>query len=417
MQTPATFDAIYSPLHPYSTKNLNKRVILDMVRFSQDGVSRADLARQMDLTRAAVTSIVNDLIQDGLVRETEAVVDQVGSAGGRPPIRLEINPRRSTVLGVDMASTHLTIVLANFAGQTLREVELPFNIKHHPEACLQEVDRQIRRLIDQAGISFDGISAVVIAVPGPVDVALGGVCAPPIMPGWDGIPIRDILCSQWNVPVSIGNDAEYGALGEWAYGAGRGLHNLAYIKVGSGVGAGLLLDGHIYRGATGCAGEIGHITIQENGPLCSCGNHGCLEALTGGNAVAAHAREAVKAGRDTLLAAIQPPETIAAWNVIELAQKGDQVAMEIIADAGSYLGIAIASMVNLFNPEMVVVGGGVSQAGDLLLNPVRQAVQLRSLRSAAEAVSIKPAVLGNRSTSTGAVVQAIDLALDQLTDR
>jgi glucokinase len=235
------------------------------------------------------------------------------------------------------------------------------------------------------------------------------------MPGWDGYPIRSHLKDLWGIPVSIGNDAEMGALGEWAYGAGRGESNLAYIKVGSGVGAGLLLDGQIYRGTTGTAGEIGHVTIQENGPLCTCGNHGCLEAMAGGQAIARKAQEAVRAGRRTQLSSIDP-EKILARDVATAARRGDLVAQQIITDAGAYLGIAVASLVNLFNPGMVVIGGGVSQLGDLLLDPIRKAVQERSLRSAAQAVRITSAVLGRRSSSMGAVVQAINVSLDRLVE-
>jgi len=200
-------------------------------------------------------------------------------------------------------------------------------------------------------------------------------------------------------------------LGEWAYGAGRSQHNLAYIKVGTGIGSGLLLDGQVYRGATGCAGEIGHITIQENGPLCSCGSYGCLEALAGGRAIARKAREAVLAGRRTQLAAIEPVETITARDVAEAARLGDLVAQQIVTTAGGYLGIAIADLVNLFNPGLIVVGGGVAQMGDLLLDPIRRAVRERSLRPAAQAVRITAAVLGRRSSCMGAVVQAVSLAL------
>ncbi len=416
MQSPSVVDFLYTPSHPLNTKNLNKRVILDMIRFSTNGVSRADLARQMDLTRAAITTIVNDLIEADLVRETETDLD-TASSGGRRPIHLEINPQHSKILGVDMAVTHLSLLLADFSAHVISDVELPFDIKNNPQECLQEVDRQARRLLERAGLTFQDIIAAAVAVPGPVVNSFGGVSAPPIMPGWDGIPIRDILSAQWNIPVVIGNDADFGALGEWAYGAGRGEQNLAYIKVGSGIGAGLLLDGHIYVGSTGCAGEIGHTTIQENGPVCSCGSQGCLEALAGGNAIAQRAKEAVRAGKRTLLSNISPSAGITARDVAEAARLGDLVAQQIITSAGSYLGIAIASLVNVFNPSLVVVGGGVAQVGDLLLNPVRQTVHERSLRPAAQALRISTAVLGRRSTGIGSVVQAINLALDQLTER
>ena len=408
-------DPVFLSPFSYGTKNLNKRLILDMIRFMPGGVSRADLARQMDLTRSAITTIINDLITEGLVRETEDEgTATLPMTSGRRPIILEVNPLRSHVIGIDMGATHLGILLADFSAHVLAEVEMPFNILNSPQACLDEIDLQVRALLKRANLDFHSISAIGMGVPGPVIFEAGMVSAPPIMPGWDDYPIREQLRQRWNIPVMVANDAEMGALGEWAYGSGRGERNLAYIKVGSGVGAGLLLDGRLYRGDTGCAGEIGHVTIQEDGPRCSCGNYGCLESLAGGNAVAQRGREAVQAGRRTQLASITPVEAITAQHVADAARRGDLVSQQIVTSAGTYLGIAIASLVNLFNPGMVVVGGGVAQMGDLLLDPVRKAVRERSLRSAAHTVRITSAVLGRRSSGIGAVVQAINLALDQM---
>jgi glucokinase-like ROK family protein len=392
-------------------KTINKRVILDMIRFTPGGISRAELARQMDLTRSAISSIIDDLKGKGLVDEIET-----GPAtGGRRPILLAINPRYGYIVGIDMGATHLGIVLTDYSAHVLEEIEHPFLVTDGPNRCLTQIDSHLAELLGQANININQISAIGMGVPGPIVTETGEVSSPPIMPGWDGFPIRNHLEELWQVPVMIGNDAELGALGEWAYGAGRGENNLVYIKVGTGVGAGLLLDGQIYRGATGFAGEIGHVTIEENGPLCTCGNHGCLEAMAGGYAIARKAREAIEAGRRTQLSAISP-DNIHAVNVAAAAQRGDLIAQQIITDAGVYLGIAIASMINFLNPTLVVIGGGVSQLGDLLLEPIRKTVMERSLNSAAKVVRITSAVLGRRASSMGAVVQAINLSLDRLVD-
>lgn len=396
----------------YNVKNLNKRVILDLIRFTPGGISRAELARQMELTRSAVSTIIDDLLHSGLVREAA----NGPTTGGRRPILLEINPKSGYVVGVDMGATHLGLVAADFSAHVLQETEIPFDVKLPPETSLQTVDAALRELLGKAGLALEEVRGIGVGVPGPVVAEAGMVSAPPIMPGWDGYPIRARLQDLWQCPVSLNNDAELGALGEWAYGAGRGERHLAYIKVGTGIGAGLLLEGRIYRGATGCAGEIGHITILDHGPLCSCGNRGCLEAMAGGEAIARKGREAVLSGRRTQLSAIQPVEAVTAREVAAAARLGDLVAQQIVTEAGGYLGIAIANVVNLFNPNMVVVGGGVAQMGDLLLEPIRQAVRERSLRPAAQAVRIMAATLGRRSSSMGAVVQAINAALNQLTE-
>ena len=226
---------------------------------------------------------------------------------------------------------------------------------------------------------------------------------------------RATLEKRWNCPVSLNNDAELGAVGEWAYGAARSAANLAYIKVGTGVGAGLLLDGHIYRGATGSAGEIGHLTIDPNGTLGTCGNRGCLETFASGTAIARLAREAVAKNQPTQLAQIKRDQ-ITAKNVADEARRGDLTAQQIIAEAGAQLGVALAGLVNLINPNMVVVGGGVAQIGDLFLEPVRREVKRRSLPGSVNTMQITTALLGRRSIGMGALVQAISIALHRIAD-
>lgn len=394
-------------------KNVNKHAVLDLIRFTPGGISRVELAQRMDLSRAAMTAIVNDLLGTDVIHETEAR----NSQSGRPPIILEINAKHGHVVGVDMGATHLGLVLADFSGHVLDEVEIPSNIADGPAACLQRADEQVRSVLAKNNMQMSQIMAIGLGVPGPVASEAGMVYAPPIMPGWDGFPIQASLQEKWGLPVALNNDAELGALGEWAFGAGRGENYLAYIKVGTGVGSGLLLNGQIYRGATGSAGEIGHLTIEENGPLCACGNTGCLEAVAGGRAIAQQAQEAVRKGQRTLLATLGPAENLTARDVAAAARRGDLVAQQIITRAGRYLGIAIAGLVNLVNPNVVVVGGGVAQIGDLLLQPIRDTVSRRSLQASARTVKINTAILHRRSSSMGAVVQALSIALHQVAER
>lgn len=408
-----TLETLQSLLHGHHAKNLNKHIILDLVRFSQSGISRAELARQMGLSRAAITAIVNDLIERNLLRETESQL----SASGRRPISLDVNPQAGLVVGIDMGATHLDMVLADFSGRVVHEIQdNDFRVTVGPAVCLPMVNEQMRRLLHEAGIGVEQVMAIGMGVPGPVQAGAGMVSAPPIMPGWDNYPIQQQLQEMWHLPVVLDNDADLGALGEWAYGAGRNEQHLAYIKVGSGIGAGLLFNGQIYRGAAGYAGEIGHITIRGQGAVCSCGNRGCLEAVAGGTAIARQAREAIAANRRTQLSSIQPVEQITARDVAVAARMGDLVAQQIVAEAGANLGVAVAGLVNLFNPTMVVIGGGVAQMGDLLLEPIRQAVQERSLRASSHVVRIVAAVLGRRSTSMGAVAQALTFALHRLAE-
>jgi len=385
---------------------------VDLIRFADRGISRADLADKMGLTRAAVTIIINDLISNGILFNTESR----SVASGRPPVVLEINPNQGRVAAIDMGAMHLSVALGDFSAHILEEIEVPFRVDQGPKACLQEADNILRELLKKRGLSTTDLSGIGVGVPGPVIAGKGMVMAPPIMPGWDRFPIRATLESQWGSSVTLNNDAELGALGEWAYGAGRGEKNLAFIKVGSGIGAGLIINRQIYGGNTGSAGEIGHLTIDENGPLCACGNHGCLEAFAGGHAIASQAKKLVASGKRTLLSE-KNLESITAGDVAEAARRGDLPAQEIIKRSGTFIGIAIAGLINLMNPSTVVIGGGVAQVGDLLTGPIRQAVRERSLRASEHSVRITTATLGRRSSLMGALVQAINVAIHAAIDR
>ena len=390
----------------YNVKSFNKHAALDLVRFSGTGMSRTDLAEQMGLTRAAVSLIVKELLESNVVQEAESR----SAPSGRPPIVLEVNPGYGLVGAIDMGATHMSIALADFTARIYEESDFPFDIKDKPEVCLAKADQNLRKMLERHGLSISNLSAVGIGVPGPVITEAGMVVAPPIMPGWDRFPIRARLEKMWQCPVTLNNDAELGALGEWAYGAGRGEKNIAYIKVGSGIGAGLILNKQIYGGTMGAAGEIGHLTIDENGPLCNCGNRGCLEAFAGGHAIAKQGQELAKSGKRTQLAEI-PIEKITALEVAEAARRGDLYAQEILRRAGTYIGIAIAGLINLFNPSAVIIGGGVSQVGDIISTPIRQAVRERAMRASEQSVRITTGTLGRRSVLIGATVQAVNVAI------
>ena len=390
----------------YNVKSFNKHAALDLIRFSGTGMSRTELAEHMGLTRAAVSLIVKELLESNVVQEAESR----SAPNGRPPIVLEVNPRGGLVGAIDMGATHMAIALADFTARIHQESEFPFDIKDGPETCLAEANQNLQKMLKERNLSIADLSAVGIGVPGPVITEAGMVVAPPIMPGWDRYPIRASLEKMWKRPVTLNNDAELGALGEWAYGAGRGEKNIAYIKVGSGIGAGLILNQQIYGGTMGAAGEIGHLTIDENGPLCNCGNRGCLEAFAGGHAIARQGQALAKSGKRTLLADT-PPDKITSLEVAEAARRGDLPSQEILRRAGIYIGIAIAGLINLFNPSVVIIGGGVAQVGDIITAPIRQAVRERAMRASEQSVRITTGMLGRRSVLIGATVQAVNVAI------
>jgi glucokinase-like ROK family protein len=354
---------------------------------------------------------VDSLIESGIIQEAESR----SAPSGRPPVILEVNPKAGLVGAIDMGATHMSIALADFTARIIHEADFPLDIKDGPEVCLTAANQNLLKALESQGLSLSDLTAVGVGVPGPVITEAGMVVSPPIMPGWDHYPIRTALEKMLGCPVTLNNDAELGALGEWAYGAGRGEKNVAYIKVGSGVGAGLILNQQIYGGTTGAAGEIGHLTIEENGPLCSCGNHGCLEAFAGGHAIAKQGQLLVKSGKRTLLSEL-PLEKITAHEVAEAARRGDLHAQEILRRAGTFIGIAIAGLINLFNPSIVIIGGGVAQVGDIITAPIRQAVRERAMHASEQSVRITTGMLGRRSLLIGAIVQAINVAIHKIAD-
>jgi glucokinase-like ROK family protein len=350
-----------------------------------------------------VSSLVGDLLA------TEAVFERGAGAsrGGRRPIVLEINGGAGQVVGVDIGASHLTVALSDLRGQILAEAEQPLRIEAGPEICLQQMYAMVDDLLVRAGITLAQVTSIVVGVPGPVIMTEGSVSAPPIMPGWDAFPIRQRIEDHWHKSVALDNDADLGAVGEWAFGAGRGEANLAFIKLGTGIGCGLLLDGHIYRGVLGTAGEIGHVTISESGPPCTCGNYGCLEAMAGGRAIAQRAQMAVKAGQRTPLAHLAGVRDLTARDVALAAHGGDAVSQQVLADAGRHIGSALASLINLLNPGLVVIGGGVSQAGAYLLDPLNEAIAERTMRPARKATRVVVSELGRQAVAMGAVSMAL----------
>jgi predicted NBD/HSP70 family sugar kinase len=374
-------------------RELNERIVLNLVR--QAGpISRAELARRSNLSRSTVSSIIAPLLESNIVREVGAGDSQ----GGRRPIMIEFNYQSAFVIGVELGTESLTLLLTDLATNVLRYVQTPTEIAAGPNACIPQVAALIERTAAAAGIDLGAILGVGVGVPGPLEAAAGRLIAPPIMPGWHSVPLRTLLEERLGMRVFLENDANLGALAEQRLGAARGWRNVAYVYLGSrGIGSGLLLDGRLFRGDIGSAGEIGHLMMDEDGPVCRCGSIGCLEAIAGTQALLQRARDA---GLHT--------ERIA--TLIELAQQGNAQAIAIIREAGEHLGIAIASMVNMINPGCVVIGGGLAAAGDLLLDPLRSTLRRRGLPVAAEHVALLPGALGDDVVAIGGVTIVIQHA-------
>jgi len=315
------------------------------------------------------------------------------------------------VLGIDIGGTKETVALADGQGRILHQVRRRTEREKGAQGVLTAVLEMVREVLVQTGTAREGIGRVGIGFGGPIDAHHGVVIRSHHVPGWEGVPLRAFLEERLGVPVIVDNDANAGTLGEARFGAGRGVRDLLYVNIGTGIGGGILANGSLVRGVTTTAGEIGHVVVQENGPRCTCGRRGCLEALCSGDSIARRAREAMAArpteGRSLRQIAGDGP-TLTSEHVFAAARQGDALAQEILQDTIRYLALAIGNAVTLLNPALVIVGGGVSEAGDLLFEPLRAAVAEVALDVPGRAVRIVPAALGYEAGVVGAVALALE---------
>jgi len=316
---------------------------------------------------------------------------------------------KQPVIGIDLGGTKISTALIDSVGRIMARDYRETQAAEGQEAVIERMLDSARRVIAQAEVTQAQVAAVGIGAPGPLDIEAGVLVAPPNLPGWDRVPLKRIIEDALGITTFLENDANAAALGEYRFGAGRGRQHMIYVTVSTGIGGGLILDGKLYHGASGMAGEIGHMTIVPYGPLCGCGNRGCLEALASGTAIARQARERVARGVPTLMAdlAAGDPERITAKLVAEAAHQGDAEAREILAEAMNYLGIGMANLVNLFNPELIVIGGGLTNIGELLFGPVRRAIDRRAFRAQAQTVQVVQAKLGKDVGVLGAAAVAL----------
>ncbi|MDN5293590.1 MAG: glucokinase [Eubacteriales bacterium] len=314
------------------------------------------------------------------------------------------------VIGLDLGGTNIKGALLDMDGHTREKIRISTLAEQGAEKVVDRMAGVVEDLIQWGNLDKSQILGVGVGVPGQLDYRAGKVKFAPNL-HWRDFPLREELVRRLGVPVFLENDGNVAALGEKWAGAAREARNVLAITIGTGIGGGILVDGRIYRGSGGSAAEVGHMIMDENGPLCNCGRRGCLETLTAAPAILRQAREAIAAGRKTSLAA---QKELDAKDVFIAAERGDLVAREIIERVSHYLGLAIANLINVLNPDMVVIGGGVARAGDILINPIREKALAHSLEAAAEVVRIVPAHLGNDAGCIGAgalVFQELEVRL------
>jgi len=318
------------------------------------------------------------------------------------------------VLAIDLGGTKIFTAIISSKGQIMAKERCLTLADEGPEMVINRILSAIDRLLSQRNINLSQLDGISIAAAGAIDSEKGLITSSPNLPGWHDIPLRDIVKEKYKVDTFLINDANAATLGEHHFGAGQGVNNLILLTLGTGIGGGIIINGRLYSGTSGSAGEIGHTTIDVNGPRCDCGNTGCLEALASGTAVAKEAIRRIRQGERSSLTEIVGGkiENITAEKVSIAAQGGDSLASEVILKAATYLGVGMVNLVNIFNPEMIIIGGGMAKMGDLLLNPAKQVVRERAYQLPAQAVQIVPAQLGNDAGVLGAAVFAFQQEVD-----
>jgi len=305
-------------------------------------------------------------------------------------------------IGIDVGGTNVKIALVNEKGNIIYSNSIPTRAEMGYEYTINNMKEAIRELLKETHTDAKSIEGMGFGFPGQIDCQKGIVRLAPNIPGWVDVPIAEIMEKEFGIPTRVDNDVRCAALGELNYGAGIGCENLICITVGTGIGSGLIINGKLVRGASNAAGEIGHIKLDINeGPLCGCGDRGCLEAFASGPSIVAMAEEYIKGGKSTKYRELANPD-ITPYIVSEAAKQGDAVAKRIFTIIGGYIGVGLASVVNLLNPEKIIIGGGVAAAGDLLLDPIKETLIKRAMPIAGSAVEIVPAQLGNSAGVIGA---------------
>lgn len=365
-------------------RNANQQRVLALLRAAGE-LTQADIARQTGLAPATVSNIVRELTAAGVIDDSDA--------GKRRRI-LKLTPSISLAAGIDFGHRHVTVAIADMRQTILAERRLPLAPAESAQVSLERARELLEDSLSDVGRQLSDVVGIGMGLPAPIDRGSGKVGAVSILPGWVGVPAAQLASEHFGRPVDVDNDANLGVLAEHMWGAGRGCDDLAYLKLADGVGAGLFIDGRLYRGRNGTAGEIGHTTFDEFGTVCRCGNRGCLETIVAARAVV-----------DLLEPRYGTGLTIA--EIVRLAGDGDTACARVLSDTGRQAGVAVANLCNLFNPEKILIGGELALAGELLLAPMRESVRRCGIPSSTQDLTIELAALGARGPVLGALALAL----------
>jgi len=381
--------------------------LLQLLR-DEGPISRAELADRLELTRPRLLAEVERLVAAEYVAEA----GMAASRGGRRSTLVQLHPRLHFA-AVDLGASSIDVEVTNGRLETVAAYTEAADIRSGPKVILHRVSELLAKArVDGA---FERLDAIGIGVPGPVSFRDGVPVSPPIMPGWDRFPVRELMTREHGCPTVVDNDVNIMAIGERHGGVAHSVDDFLFVKIGTGIGCGIHLNGEVYRGTDGCAGDIGHIQVDPHGPMCSCGNVGCLEALFSGVGLARDALAAARSGASPSLAErlAAGGGPLTARDVADGASEGDVACIQLIREGGNRIGSVLAALVSFVNPSMIVIGGGLAQLGHILLAEIRTAVYRRSLPLATGNLPVVLSELGARAGVTGAAVLASHVAFEQ----
>lgn len=370
-----------------NTRETNRLRMLETL-LRRPARSRGDLGRSLGVSRATVTALLSEFEQAGIVSQ-QADDSEERRAKGRPPLQVSLAAEAAFAVGLDFGHRHIRAALCDLGGRIVAERRAALDIDADPERSLDAATRMADECVTEAAVGDERLIGIGVGFAAPVDAITGEVLTGGILPSWDGVDPAAELERRSGMPVLLENDANAGAIGEHMFGSGRGVADMVYLRLSAGVGLGLVMGGRPYRGTSGVAGEIGHIRVVDNGLICRCGNRGCLETVASPVVIA----ELLERSRG---------EPMAVERMLGLVRDGDRGAQRAVADAGRAVGRAVAMVVNLLNPRLVVIGGELAETGDVLLNPIRAAILDDTVEPAAATVSVIGSTLGERAEVIGA---------------
>ncbi|MCL6088431.1 MAG: ROK family transcriptional regulator, partial [Actinobacteria bacterium] len=383
----------------YNKKAL-KLKILDLIR-NKGLITKQQIAKELGINITTVSILINQF------KEKDNIIKEIGdgsSSGGRKPKLYMINNELGYIIGIDVGGTNTRGILTDLSGNIIHYLKIKTKAKEGKEAVLNRVISVANEMIDSSKISKEKLFGIGMSISGIINSYEGVSIFCPNIPGWENYPIRSIMEKEFNLPVCIDDSVRCAAVAEKRFGIAKDHDNFIFISIGKGIGMGAFIDGKIYRGSMGLAGELGHITVSEDGPLCNCGNKGCLEAIASGPGILKRAREGIENG---IITSISKEinnnfDNLSMEIISKAANEGDKYAYYLMNRTGEYIGIAIAAALNLFGSDLVVLWGGILECGDIILDAIKRTVKMRALEFISKRVRIEKTGLGDNIAALGA---------------